>query len=514
MKPLVGLLGVIVAAISAEFNDQVASIAIADISGGLGLSHDPGTWFGSLYISAEVFGMAMAPWLLVTFTLRHFTLFAILLNAVSSILLPFCSDEPALYALRIAQGLSGGLTIPLLMTTALRVLDPPIRLYGLAVYSVTATFTPAIATTVAALWTDLVGWQFVFLQSVPLCAVASVMVWYGVPQDEPHYDRFRRFDWRGALLVLVGLGSFTTMLQQGDRLDWFNSPSICVLALISVIAIPLFLTNEWFHQLPLIKLQLLARRNMAYGLIALFTFLLVGQSSSVLPNLFLQQVQGFRPEQLYPLTLAIALAQLLMLPALAWLLDHQAVDARVVSFIGLALILAACLGASFITGDWFVQSLWIWQALQAVGQPMVVMPLLLFSTNSVRGPEEAPFASALVNTPRAISEAVGVWLLQLIQRWRGGLHYNRIADQVGQERFNLIQAPAIEPRFLPPLLPDGQPRAPHALAAFADSVQQQAMILTISDAFLIFAALTAALMLVVLVLPERTLPPRLQFAKK
>jgi DHA2 family multidrug resistance protein len=107
-----------------------------------------------------------------------------------------------------------------------------------------------------------------------------------------------------------------------------------------------------------------------------------------------------------------------------------------------------------------------------------------------------------------------VWLLQLIQRWRGGLHYNRIADQVGQERFSLIQAPAIEPRFPPPLLPDGQPRAPHALAAFADSVQQQAMILTISDAFLIFAALTAALMLVVLVLPERTLPPRLQFAKK
>ena len=60
------------------------------------------------------------------------------------------------------------------------------------------------------------------------------------------------------------------MLQQGDRLDWFNSPLICVLALISVVAIPLLIVNEWFHKVPLLKLQLLGRRNIAYGVIALF----------------------------------------------------------------------------------------------------------------------------------------------------------------------------------------------------------------------------------------------------
>jgi DHA2 family multidrug resistance protein len=142
------------------------------------------------------------------------------------------------------------------------------------------------------------------------------------------------------------------------------------------------------------------------------------------------------------------------------------------------------------------------------------VPLLLLATNSVQGPGEAPFAAALVNTPRAISESVGIWLIQLIERWRGGLHYNRIVDQAGQERFSVVQAPAIDPRYPPPMLPDGHPRAPGSLEAFAHAVQQQAQILTISDAFLVFAALTAALMVIVLVLPERTLPPRLQFAKK
>src|ERR1700751_5145912 len=166
-----------------HFNDQVTSIALTDIRGALGISHDAGTWIESLYVTAEIVGMAISPWLLVTFTLRHFMLLVILLNAISSVLIPFSPDQPALLALRVAQGLSGGLTIPLLMTTALRVLDPPIRLYGLSVYAVTATFVPAVAAAIAAAWTDLVGWQFVFLESGQRCAVASVLVWYGVPQD-------------------------------------------------------------------------------------------------------------------------------------------------------------------------------------------------------------------------------------------------------------------------------------------------------------------------------------------
>ena len=498
IRPLLGLLGVLIAAFAAEFNDQVASAAITDVAGGLHISHDPATWFDSLYVSAEVLGMALAPWLLVTFTLRHFALYVLVLNVVSSLLIPVCPVEPALYALRCLQGLSGGLTIPLLMTTALRVLDPPIRLYGLAVYSLTASFTPALATSMAALWTDLVGWQFVFLQALPLCAVAAVLVWHGVPQDAPRYDRFRIFDWRGFLGVLVGLGSLSTMLQQGDRLDWFNSPLICVLALLSVVVVPLLLLNEWFHPLPLIKLQLLGRRNIAFGGLALFMFLLIGQSGSGLPNSFLQEVQGFRPEQAYLVTLEVAVSQLLMLPLLAWVLDHRAVDARVVNFLGLGLVLVSCVGSSFLTVDWFPGEFFLWQAFQAVGQPMVVMSLLLLATNAVRGPAEAPFASALVNTPRALAEATGVWLTQLITRWRGGLHYNRIADQLGQDRWRL---------------PGAGGAGPGGMAALSQAVEAQARVLTISDAFLVFAAITVALMLVVLVLPERTLPPRLQLAK-
>jgi len=514
MKPFLGLVGILIAAMTAEFNDQVTSIALVDVRGAFGISYDPGTWIQSLYVSAEIVGMAMSPWLLVTFTLRRWTLFFIALCAVSSVLIPFSPNIGAIYTLRLLQGFSEGLIIPLLMTTALRALTPQSRLYGLAVYSLSATFTPAMGATLAALWTDLVDWQFVFFQAIPLCTLAGVLVWYGDPQDEPHYERFHMLDWQGALLLVLGFGAFSTMLYQGDRLDWFNSPLICIFALVSAVAIPLFLLNEWFHPLPLIKLQLLGRRNIAYGAVAVFIFLIIGQAGSTVPLQFLQQVQGYRPLQSNPITLEIAVAQLALLPAVAVLLNFRQVDARVVGFIGLALMLTSCIGTSFVDYTWNRDQFFIWQAFQAVGQAMVIMSILMMCTNAVRAPSEAPFVSALINMPRAVSEAVSAWLLQVITRWRGALHSDRIIDQIGQDRFLTVQSNGILQNVPTPLLPNGHPRAPGGLQAFAAAVQTQVTVMTAADTLLILGALTVLLMIVGVLLPVRTLPPRLLLANR
>src|SRR5271154_2476131 len=126
IKPLFGLSGVLIAAMTSEFNDQLTSVALTDIRGALGIGHDSGTWIESLYVSAEIIGMAISPWLAMTFTLRRWTLFAIALCGASSVLIPISPNIEAIYTLRVFQGLAGGLIIPLLMTTAFRVLTPSI----------------------------------------------------------------------------------------------------------------------------------------------------------------------------------------------------------------------------------------------------------------------------------------------------------------------------------------------------------------------------------------------------
>jgi len=275
LKPLLGLLGVLLAALTVEFNDGVIGAALIDLRGGLGISNDPGTWLTSLFSTGQVIGMSIATFWAVTVSIRHFALFAIVLSCASTVCIPLVPNLAVLYGLRLVEGLASGFTIPLLLTVALQVLPPPVRLYGLAAYALTATFGPNVSAALAALWTDIVGWQFAFYEDLPLCALAGLLVWHGVAQQPPRYDRIRQFDWRGALLVVAGFGALTTLLEQGDRLDWFNSRLICVLALVSATAPPLLVVNEGRVELPLYKFSLLKRRNFAFGLTTLFTFLIL-----------------------------------------------------------------------------------------------------------------------------------------------------------------------------------------------------------------------------------------------
>jgi MFS transporter, DHA2 family, multidrug resistance protein len=199
---------------------------------------------------------------------------------------------------------------------------------------------------------------------------------------------------------------------------------------------------------------------------------------------------------------------------MALLLDYRWIDSRAVSLVGLGLILASCIGSSFLTIYWNRDQFYSWQLLQAIGQPMVIMPLLMMTTNAVGGPSEGPFASALINTMRAMAEATSAWLLELIGRWRNALHSNRIIDEVGKDRWRVIQSNGVLPQYPPPLTPDGRPRVPNSLEAFGHAVEQQVTILSASDTFLILGALTVFLMVVVMTLPIRTMPPRIQLAKQ
>jgi DHA2 family multidrug resistance protein len=149
-----------------------------------------------------------------------------------------------------------------------------------------------------------------------------------------------------------------------------------------------------------------------------------------------------------------------------------------------------------------------------VGQPMMAIPILMFATNSVRGPEEGPFVSALANGIRGLADPASTWLLELVARWRGALHSDPLVDQVGQNWFRTIQALGLLPQSPAPLLPDGQPSASGSLERFAHMVEQQVSVLITADTFLSMGALCVVYMLVVLVLPVRTYPPRILLAKR
>lgn len=507
LRLVIGMIGILIASLFSGLNDRVTDIALADVRGALNISSDPGSWAIGAYQAAEVAAMMLAPWFSMTFSLRRFAIGVCLGFSLLGLLLPFSPNIDVFIALRVVQGVFGGALPPLLMTVALRFLPPQFKLYGLSAYVLTATFGPNVATTLAAFWTDVVGWQWVFWQVIPPCLLAAALVGYGIPQDPLRLERFKQMDIVGMLTGTSGIGLMVLFLQQGERLDWLNSPLLVVMLLTSIALLTVFFINEWSHPLPLFKLQMLKRHNLSHGLLTLGGLMVLVLSGSALPASYMESVQGFRAVQVGPLALTIGLPQLIIAPLVATVLNLRWVDSRVILIMGLGLIGMSCYGGSHLTEGWARQNFYGLQIMQAFGQPMAILPVLMGATGVVQ-PPEGPFASAMFNTVRGFSSVMGTAVVSEFSSQREQFHSNVLLNHVGSLSSLLAQPYDGDGTYLAPLNPDGSAVSTEALGAFSSLVERQATILGLSDSYLMIIGLAIALALLTVLLPKRTYPPQ------
>ncbi|CAB3749780.1 putative multidrug resistance protein EmrY [Paraburkholderia humisilvae] len=490
LRLAIGLIGMLLASLSAILNQQVTGLAMTDIRGALSIGHDDGTWLTVLFEAANVASMVFAPWFGVTFTLKRFASGAMLATMVLGLLCPFAPNLPALYTLRVLQGLSGGCLPPMLIIVALRYLPPKVKLYGLAGYALTATFGPALGTPLAALWTEYVNWRMAFWQVVPLGLASCAAIHLGLPQDPVKIERFRSFNWTGFLTGFPAVAMLVVGLLQGDRLDWLHSGLICAMLYGGALLLVAFLINEWYHPLPFFRLQLLSRRNFAHGLLTLAGAVVLLTSIAVIPAQYLTTIHGYRPLQTTPLALLVAIPLLIALPLTAAILNLRRVDFRWMLAIGLSLMAITCFMGSFVTSDWVRDNFYWLQSLQIVAQPMVIMCILMGVTTGLP-PTEGPFASAMFNSLKTFSAAAATGLIEGVGTAREHFHSSMLVDRLGNNM--LMTSQSLD--------------ASHGLGELAHRVHAQAVVLTSADLYRVMAGIALFLLVLVPLLPVRIYPP-------
>lgn len=479
-----GLLGIFIAAMLAGLNNRVGSLALADVRGARGFGFDDGSWLGSAYAAGEVVAMPFATWFAVTLSLRRFHIMMLGTVLVLAAVMPLVQSLPLMVTLRALQGVASGALIPMLMMAALRFLPLSIRLHGLALYSMTATLAPNLAIWLAGQWIDqLFDWRLIYWHVIPIGLLAMALVAWGIPAMPAAPARFRTGNWFGMPFGIAGLALLVIGLDQGGRLDWFNSPLICWALASGLGATALYLVSEWFHPAPFIKLQLLKRRNLAIGFTVFTCLLVVLLSGSALPAGYLGAVQGYRPLQTAPIGLMVGLPQLLLAPMVALLLYRRWIDARLTLSAGLALIALACLLGSRLEESWIWRE-FVWaQALECVGQPLAVISMLFLCTSVVQ-PMEGPYVAGIINTLRALGTVLGSALVGELVTQRGRFHGEMLLDTAAQA----TASPVVT----------GDP------AQLAGIVHHQGFILATADAYRLLGA--AALALIPLALAMQFIP--------
>jgi DHA2 family multidrug resistance protein len=484
LRPLVGLTGIFIAAMMAGLNNRVGALALTDVRGALGFGLDSASWISTAYSAGALIAMPFSAWFGITLSIRRFVLWMLGFSTVVAIILPFIHSLDLLVTLRFLQGIASGAMIPLLMMAALKILPLSIRLHGLALYAMTATFAPNLAFWLAGQWTDeLFDWRWVYWQLVPLAITSGLLVGWGMPREPIHSAAFRQANWVGMACGGLALGLITVALSQGVRLDWFHSHLIITTLMAGLALLVVYLLTEWYHPSPFMKLQILQRRNLAVGF-TVFLFLLVSlMSSSLLPASYLGHIQGYRPLQMAPIGLTVALPQLVLGPLVAVVLYQKWADARIMLAGGLLLVALACISGAQLTAAWNRDQFFAVQALQALGQPMAVVSMLFLCTSVVE-PREGPYVSGIINTLRALGLLIGPAAVGQLLAVRGRFHNEML----------LNHAALADNVF-------SQTSGPSQLMHF---ISQQSAVLSIADAYRVLGIL--ALLLIPLALRMTYIP--------
>src|SRR5246127_3806718 len=423
----VSIFAAMIGAFMAILNIQITNASLLNIEGGIGTGVDNGSWISTSYLIGEIVVIPLTDYLSRVFSFRLIMLAHAALFAVFSVACAFTHDLPSMIAMRGLQGYFGGVLIPMAFTLVFTKLPKGQQPIGLAMLSIAVTFAPAIGPTIGGYLTENYGWQTIFFVNVIPTIVMVTILYFTLERQPMQLKLLREGDWFGIATMAVGLAALQSVLEEGNKDDWFGSPFIVKLAIVAAVSLTLFVANELVVEKPLLRLRLLTQRSFGMGTLSsvFLGFALFG-SIYLLPA-YLGQVQRYNSEQIGAVLAWTGLPQLILIPLVPKLM--QRFDARYIAATGIGLFALSAFMNTTMSLDYSGVQFFIPNIVRAIGQALTLAPLSAVSLGSV-APQDAPAASGISNMMRNLGGAIGTAVLATIVTKREQFHSNIIGQAV------------------------------------------------------------------------------------
>jgi MFS transporter, DHA2 family, multidrug resistance protein len=477
----IAVLAAMIGSFMAILNIQITNASLLNIEGGIGTGVDNGSWISTSYLIGEIVVIPLTDFLSRVFSFRRYMLASAALFAAFSVACAFTHDLPSMIAMRGLQGFAGGVLIPMAFTLVLTKLPKPQQPIGLAIFALSVTFAPAIGPTIGGYLTENYGWRTIFFVNVIPTAVMVSALYLTLERQPMQLKLLKEGDWTGILTMAIGLSALQSVLEEGNKDDWFSSPFILRLAAVAVVSLSLFVWIELTIEKPLIRLRLLKGRNFGFGTIALtmLGFALFG-SVYILPA-YLGQAQGYNSEQIGAVLAWTGLPQLILIPLVPKLM--QRFDTRTIAFIGLSIFAYSCFMNIAMSPDYAGDQLWIPNIVRAIGQAMVLTPLTSVTTSEI-APQDAAAASGISNMLRNLGGAIGTAVLATVITKREQFHSNIIGQSVTPGREEVRERIAeMTGYFQAHGISDPATAHHQAIIALGNAIKHQALVMGFSDTF-------------------------------
>jgi DHA2 family multidrug resistance protein len=477
---------------------SIANVALGHIAGGLSASYDEATWVVTSFLIANAIIIPISGWLADVVGRKRYYMISVALFTFSSVVCGMAPNLTVLVLARIVQGIGGGGLAPVEQSMMVDTFPPQKRGQAFAAYGMVVIGGPILGPSLGGWITDNYSWHWVFLINLPIGLLSLFLVNIYVNEPPALVKQTKKLlreglsiDIVGFALVALFLGCLEVTLDRGQREDWFSSPMITTFAIISAIALVVFIPWELSRKDPIVRIHLFGQRNF---LIANVFMLLMGVivfgSTQFIPQL-LQEVLGYTATNAgLALTLG-GLVTLLAMPVSGYLtgkLDPRYLIAFALLIQGFALWNMSGLDTLMSFDNAAMARL-----IQSIGLPFLFVPITAVAYVGIK-PEENNQASALMNMSRNMGGTFGISFVQTMLARRAQVHQAQYVETLNPLNPNYVSGLQ---HVTHALVNRGLSQSQAAKAAVGEvyqSLQQQASMLSYVDVFhvlmvIVFASL-------------------------
>lgn len=467
------LVAIALAAAMTSFHSRLISASLNELCGIWGLSSDQGSVINTMAIAPQLLISPVLPLFFPAMGLRRILLPMAGSFVVISALLPLAKSYVSLLVAHTILGLVLGCFVTATVMITLQFLPPPWWIISFAFFGFRISLGMNAGVSVSALYTEYLGWQWIYWQASLLMLVYALLIHTCLPQDKPKPELLRNLDISGMCFFCLSAFLFHVGMDQGERLGWLHSGLVTACLMGSFLLLAGFVINESLVKQPWAPPRVLSRFNvfMSVAMVGLYTLLTA--SNSFLITRFLELAHNLKPLQSGDALLMVALLQVLIIPFCIWLVLKC--DTRLVCALGVVALALAAWQGTHLTEDWVADNFLVMSIFFACGHPLVFISLMAFCIASFT-PQSVPSLIAYIQVLRISTPVVSGALATLFLRQRTDLHAESLLASVVGNDANIQN-------FL---------ASRGSLADVSSLLSTEAGVRAINDAFMVFMVLSVA----------------------
>lgn len=405
---------------------SIANVAIPSIAGDLAVSPDQGTWVITSFAVSQAIMLPLTGWLARQFGEVRLFVYSTFLFTITSLLCGLSYNLPMLVFFRVLQGAVSGPMIPLSQSILLN--NYPVARKGFAtgIWAMTAVVAPIVGPIMGGWITDNYSWPWIFYINLPVGIISAIFTAILLTGRETPINR-SRVDYVGLIFLILGVGCFQILLDNGNDLDWFHSNVILALGIISFISMCFLIVWELADEHPVVDLTLFANRNFCLGTIALTLGFMLYFGNVVIFPLWLQTQMGYTPTWAGLAIAPVGIVPFVLTPFVGYYM-HK-IDLRLVVSIGFIFFSGTCFwNTSFYTQVGIAQLVQP-RFVQGFGLAFFFVPLISIIISEVP-PERIASALGLSNFCRIIGGSFGTSISVTLWDRRESFHHSRLVENI------------------------------------------------------------------------------------